>query len=251
MISFLQSWTYLTLLFLLTVVIPAHATDNSNSLVDKNNPATNSDPIAKKGVLDLSNWDFESAGTRSLSGDWEFHWQQLLTPDQLKADKSPKSYRHVPAQWLEYAEVSSSEGYATYRLVIHLPHQELVYGLFIKGEGSAYRFWINGDELASDGKVGVDKQAESPAKNPKVIYFNSAGGETEFVIQISNFNHHKGGFRNELVLGLATDIQERTNQSSSFQAAAISVLVIIAVYHFLFLAIAGKRHLPSISPSYA
>jgi len=41
-------------------------------------------PKAKKGVLDLSSWNFEKDGIVPLKGDWEFYWKQLLKPGDFK-----------------------------------------------------------------------------------------------------------------------------------------------------------------------
>jgi len=34
-------------------------------------------------VIDLSSWDFKKDGTISLSGEWQFYWHQLLTPEDF------------------------------------------------------------------------------------------------------------------------------------------------------------------------
>jgi len=41
-------------------------------------------PIAKKGVLDLSSWDFTKDGNVKLNGQWEFYWQNLYKPADFK-----------------------------------------------------------------------------------------------------------------------------------------------------------------------
>ncbi len=41
-------------------------------------------PAASKGVLDASEWDFQSQGIIRLDGEWEFYWQRLLEPDSIR-----------------------------------------------------------------------------------------------------------------------------------------------------------------------
>ena len=54
---------------------------------------------AQKGILELLNWDFDKDGYTALSGQWEFYWQQLFTPEEL-ATKSPvPSYIEMPMPW--------------------------------------------------------------------------------------------------------------------------------------------------------
>lgn len=43
-------------------------------------------PIAKQGVLDLSDWDFSRDGNVSLRGDYEFYWKQLLDHQDIMAE---------------------------------------------------------------------------------------------------------------------------------------------------------------------
>ena len=42
------------------------------------------DVKAKKGVMDLSHWDFEKQGNIHLDGQWEFYWNRLLTSEDFK-----------------------------------------------------------------------------------------------------------------------------------------------------------------------
>jgi len=47
---------------------------------------TEAAPIAKQGVLDLSDWDFSRDGNVSLRGDYEFYWKQLLDHQDIMAE---------------------------------------------------------------------------------------------------------------------------------------------------------------------
>ena len=40
-------------------------------------------PKAVKGILDLSQWDFEKDGVINLDGEWEFYWNELVIADGL------------------------------------------------------------------------------------------------------------------------------------------------------------------------
>lgn len=39
----------------------------------------NNQPLAKGGILDSKDWDFEKDGIISLDGEWDFYWNKLLT----------------------------------------------------------------------------------------------------------------------------------------------------------------------------
>ena len=40
-------------------------------------------PKVVEGVIDLSDWNFESDGIVSLDGMWSFYWKQLLLPEEI------------------------------------------------------------------------------------------------------------------------------------------------------------------------
>ena len=58
-------------------------------------------PMAEKGVLDLTSWDFDRNGSVELNGEWAFYWRQLLSPDDFSSDNIPDkaSFTALPGTW--------------------------------------------------------------------------------------------------------------------------------------------------------
>jgi PAS domain S-box-containing protein len=190
-------------------------------------------PKAIDGILDLNGWDFIKNGQVSLSGDWKFHWQELLFPSQIKATSNPR-YVYVPDTWTNYklnGHFLPPEGYATYRLEIQLPDQNQIYGIFISGEGTAYNLWVDGKLVAQNGQVATNAQEMIPQSKPQVVFFQPKGVETVFVMQISNWQHRKAGFRNEIKLGLAGQVHDSQKNELSREAALMGIYLIMALYH--------------------
>lgn len=82
--------------------------------------AQNTQPVAKDGVLDLSQWNFDN-GDALLNGEWEFYWQELLSAQESSSNKRIIQF---PQLWndMELDGVNiDSRGYATYRLKLILP----------------------------------------------------------------------------------------------------------------------------------
>ena len=80
-------------------------------------------PAAREGLLDLTDWDFETDGVVNLRGEYEFYWQALYDRIDLLT-KTPDTYTYVPGPWddtLIDGKAIGGEGYATYRLNILLP----------------------------------------------------------------------------------------------------------------------------------
>ena len=58
-------------------------------------------PQAVDGVLDLTKWNFDADGVIDLSGEWEFYWNKLLSPDEIKAGKELQKKNYKPAKHME------------------------------------------------------------------------------------------------------------------------------------------------------
>jgi len=190
-------------------------------------------PQAARGILDLGDWDFKTNGQMSLSGEWEFYWRELLAPSEIKSN-SNFIYEPVPDNWSNYeinGQALPPEGFATYRLVVHLPDPLHIYGLYIEGEGTAYTLWVDGKLAAQDGQVGITPSGMIPYSKPQSVFFQPNGDTTEFVIQISNFQHRKAGFRNALTIGLAPQINSRHQNAVSWDAFIMGIYLVMALYH--------------------
>jgi len=197
----------------------------SNPLIDA--------PQAVEGQLNLRDWDFNRDGMVNLAGEWEFYWQELLSPSQIQSASSSQ-YVTVPDTWTSYKVNDQSlppEGFATYRLEAQLPDSNQPYELFIDGQGTAYSLWVDGILLAQNGQVAASRDKTVPQSKPLTVTFQPESNSTEFVIQISNWNHRKAGFRNEIQLGLPEQIQVLQSNSRSFEGALMGIYFVMAVYH--------------------
>src|ERR1700751_2871107 len=86
----------------------------------------NSKIIIKKGVLDLTNWDWKKNGIADLTGDWEFYWRKFYSPSFFTDSPShKKDYAFVPSYWNSYIPGQTffqpAFGYATYHLLVLCP----------------------------------------------------------------------------------------------------------------------------------
>src|SRR5690606_2953158 len=93
----------------------------------------------------------EPAGTgAALDGTWEFHWQALLTPEELDRARQEPMQVPVPSSWHAYRQPDGQalpkHGYATYRKRVPVPPEAVgtPMSLTLDYVGSAYRIWIDG-----------------------------------------------------------------------------------------------------------
>ncbi|HAK53143.1 MAG TPA: hypothetical protein DCM54_14750 [Gammaproteobacteria bacterium] len=66
-------------------------------------------PLAKEGLLDLSDWDFSRDGNVNLRGDYEFYWEELLDTSSLLT-KTPDTVIYLPKPWVGTIIDSQPEG---------------------------------------------------------------------------------------------------------------------------------------------
>ncbi len=163
--------------------------------------ASENPPIAKNGFLDLSNFDFKSTETVSLSGEWDFYWKSFLDsighhPDKVQAPV-PGIWNDLPIEGIE------PFGYGTYKLTLVLPKNRPPLAFEIPDKYSAYEFYVNGSLFSVNGKVAKTKEGYIPKFIPTTRALNVSKDTLVLEMKIANFDHSKGGFGQTLILGNA------------------------------------------------
>ena len=190
---------------------------------------------AKQGVLDARAWQGDRV---NLTGEWEFYWKQLLAPNDFRMNTLSKTYANVPHQWgdMELNGKSLPEfGYATYRLTLLVPHEEIGQdkAISLPNIASSYRIWIDGTLRESVGKVGKTEETSQPANSLKIITFTPKTSKVELVIQVSNYSQRKGGLWSNIEFGDRTDIVKEKNNYYIISGLIIGSLAIISIYHLV------------------
>jgi signal transduction histidine kinase len=188
-----------------------------------------------KGEIDVSDFNFNDFELIGLVGDYEFYWNQLLTPNDFKDSTKKKlsGYIHVPGLWNGYiveGKELSSDGYATFRILIKVPDEDL-YSIKIKEFDCAYRLWING-HYTECGKVGINKYQEKPSWKRNQVIAYTQDKQIELIIQVSNFNHRKGGLEDLMLLGKSDSILKYKNNQIAITYFLIGLFFIMFVYNY-------------------
>lgn len=185
-------------------------------------------PIATKGVLDLRSVGIDHK-IINLSGEWEFYWKQLISPDELVSGKNAYIYGKVPAYWTSYKEKLpdiKGFGFGTYRLRILLPsgyRDSLAIKMPIFD--SSYKLFANGELVVGIGKVGTTQETSSPKYFPLVHDFCNKSDTLELVLQVSNFNHRRGGMWLPISLGKKDIILDRHERNKVVNYALIGIFL--------------------------
>lgn len=206
-------------------------------------------PLARHGVLDLSGWDLEKDGPVNLAGEWEFYWEQLLTPDDFHGSRPPQitGYLTLPSDWIGF-ELKGKRlgglGYATLRLrIIPGPGKpDLALRLF--EVTSAYRLWLNGRPIAASGVVGRNATAEIP--NPSILlpHFHHEGVPVELVLQVSNYHYRQGGVISAIQFGPQGLLEAGHLRKWGLALFFVGSLLVMGVYHLVLFCFRRSNRAP-------
>lgn len=207
-------------------------------------------PRAKNGVLDLREWDWERMGLVELSGQWSFAWQQLLSPQALaqQGGAATMGLAPVPGRWNAGRAghpPAPAEGFATYRLLVHLPTtpQPNVLALNSQGMGTAYRLFVNGQPIMGNGLVGASAGDSVAARLPRVVAFAVNGAQLDVVVHVSNFGFRNGGMQ-PLWLGPEEALRSRQIHGLVVDLFLIGSLCLMGLYHLCLFALRRKDPAP-------
>jgi signal transduction histidine kinase len=205
-------------------------------------------PRAADGMIDLTSWDFERHGNVTLDGMWEFYWNELLEPGEFQSESERftaiRKYGKVPGLWNTYdynGKTLPWFGYGTFRLVVKLPEQKARMGIKVFDASTAYRLWLDGTLLLSNGRVGRTRKEMKPQYLPSVTVFDPGNnGTVEIVVQVSNFFEGFGGIWKSILIGKEWDILNERDKRIAFELFLSGVLFVIGIYHIV-LFLMGKN----------
>jgi len=185
---------------------------------------------ADKGMMNLAQLDLENEVV-CLDGQWEFYWNQLLAPGEASPE-ALTGYIQIPGSWNKYIEneEQSGYGYATYRLLYIAEENERL-AFKIPRLFTSYEFWVNGELIATAGKVGKTKDTMTPQYLPQVALFESQQGTNEILIQISNFYHRSGGVLESIELGSEKQVFELRYTNLAREFILFGSLICLGAYH--------------------
>lgn len=170
-------------------------------------------PIARQGVLDLRDHDFESNPTFELSGDWEIYLSQFYNSSNFDTAtswlKSKALYVPSTLDWSEYPQLHDGYkqfGFATMRLRVLMPDSFPKQALMIRDARTAFKIYINGKGFEGAGEVSQTAYNSNPdwRNTSKGAEFNP--GVNEVILLISNFHHGRGGLVDPIVMGTSETV---------------------------------------------
>lgn len=195
-------------------------------------------PRAEAGILDLSQWNFEQNGKLRLDGEWSFYWNRFLDSDEIALEQ-PDLIGRVPTTWNKYAydgRYLPGQGYATYRLQIKTNlEQGAKMAILANTISSAYRIFIDDNELAAMGEIGTEPGMVTAKLKPRAVEFTVPDSDFDIIVHVSNYDHARGGLWYSLILGTSEAIARLDNGQENRQIFVVgALLVIMLTYICLF-----------------
>lgn len=200
-------------------------------------------PMVEKGVLDLRNYDFLADGPIELRGEFEFYWNQMISPSPDK-DSEEMIYARVPGSWTllrnDHPGISRY-GFATYRIVILLPERMDEMAFKIEGVYSASGFFLNGKAVDYLGFPGVNKYQTVIRINRPLMITTVNDQQIELLIRVSNFEDRLSGIVGGLTLGKVEQMEDARQKELYRGHFLIGAFLIIGIY-FLGLYLIRTEH---------
>ena len=207
-------------------------------------------PTSIKGQINLENWNFIQNGNIPLNGEWEFYFEQFLTSEDIAAAKGNLSgYLPLPGTWKNFVlneKKITGHGFGTFRLVVRLPIQREL-SLKTGTIGTAFRLFVNGQEVSKGGKVGKIEDDTIPGFHFSTIPINQNSlTQVELILHISNFSDPNGGLWDSILIGDTTSILIAKKFQFVMDIFLFSTLFIMGIYHITLFLLRRK----DISPLY-
>ncbi len=205
-------------------------------------------PVAIKGVLDLRKISNPDHFILRLNGEWEFYWRKMLRPNDFKSRSyKPDYYGKVPSYWTDYPKEyvhTEKFGFATYRLKVLLPAgYRNPLGIDVPVFDSSYDIYLDGKYLGGNGVPGKSAAETKPEYRRNFFRVVPVSDTLTIIINVSNFDHRRGGFWLPLKLGTFYEVQKRLANSWAADWAVISLLIGFSIYFLFFFAISPKERI--------
>lgn len=200
-------------------------------------------PRGVQGVLDLSNWNMDETKILRLDGEWEFYWNQLLTPEDFRSKAQPEisAYMQVPGLW-NGTEIDGKKlpafGCGTYRLKLnHVPDSEVL-GLKRGNARFSSKVFANGHEIISDGVPAYQAKDYKSGNTPKLGFFQNDSENIEIIVQVANYEYMNSGIPVSLELGREDAMLYQHQKNNMLALGVFVILWTIAFLYLIFFVVA-------------
>src|SRR5690625_2131060 len=201
--------------------------------------------VGNKGVLAQPNiansFDFSHTQESKdfytdLDRQWYFFEKALLSPREVKEVLNSNQGKVVELPDSFEQQMGEVNSFGTYSTKIKIPKSFIgeKLSIHIPYQYSAYTLYIDDIKAAENGVVGENAASHSAEMAPRIAYFIPSSDEIFLTIQVSSFDHIRGGFENSIYIGEASKIDRTFNRDMIVTLFINGSIFIIGLFLFLF-----------------
>ncbi len=196
-------------------------------------------PTIRKGLLDLTDWDFKKDGKLDVTGECRFFWMRALNSVDFDGSDKPEShgYIKIPSTWNDYkinGKKIGPRGYATYHFKVKLDRVPEELSFKFLEISSAYNFFIDDKKITSVGNFATSAKDANPGRLFQVVTFKPERSEFNVIFQISNYRSPFGGFWGEIYMGTPKELHRFKNIQIVTEFFIFGCIFIMFIYHLGF-----------------
>ena len=193
---------------------------------------------AQSGV-DLRAVDFARQKEIALDQGWALYSGKLLSPQEVArgSDEPDLLGTHLPllSNQLQIGQTALRDlRRLTLALTVNMPPAGGRYALRLGDIGAAYRLWLNGQLLVTQGELSELAQNERPRLGVRLTEFENDGSPVELVLEVSNHLYAERWLLEAPVIGLADEVLAAQNRQWGGAHFFAGCLLMMGCYHLLF-----------------
>lgn len=172
----------------------------------------------------------------SLNENWQFYDQQLLITSD---NQQPNKQVDLPIEF--EAITGETSTYGTFIKQIVIPEQSVgeVLALELPYVYGALKIYANGQLLKEIGQVGTNEREHVTELKPALVPVTFDQQQVELAIQLSSFNHIRGGFSDGIQLGEWDEMSREYHLERLIVSFASSIVLVVG-FLALVIGILGK-----------
>jgi len=193
-----------------------------------------------QGELVQRDLDYAKDGPLELRGEWQVIWGKLVPPDKFDSEYQGDHFS-IPDRWgdVDHQAMDGAYGVATFRAKLDIAPSENNLSIHLISPHSAWRLYADGVSLGGNGTVSDQRDRHRSHYTSRIFPVNS--GESELVLQVSNFSHAHGGPGHAPTIWDSRDLLKTLGQLSLYYVLVLGIMFTIGLFH-LIIYLADRSH---------
>lgn len=189
--------------------------------------------IVENGFLKLP-VDFLKLENFELNGKWKVVWGEIISP--LEEFPNNSDLTEIPSVWNSNPKKiqklgEGGFGHASFYTKLKLD-KDINLAFSVLTFGTSGKIFVNKKLVYEVGQIGKNETDSKPNYSPKTVLVDkSEKNEYEFLVQVSNYQHSRGGFWYPIKIGEANQIIQEKSKQDYLEFFLIGSIFIMGIYH--------------------